>query len=55
YSGPDMQESDSIPRRLVARVCLDALDTPQAIGRIIEVTSSPAQAPVALDAWLALS
>ncbi|MEB3200582.1 MAG: SDR family oxidoreductase [Synechococcaceae cyanobacterium] len=41
YSGPDQQESDSIPRRLVARCCLEALDTPASIGRILEVTSSP--------------
>ncbi|MEI8251848.1 MAG: SDR family oxidoreductase, partial [Synechococcus sp. ELA057] len=40
FSGPDQQESDSIPRRLVARVCLDALEDPQAIGRIVEITSS---------------
>ena len=41
WSGPDTQESDSIPRRLVARCCLEALDTPASIGRILEVTSSP--------------
>ena len=41
WSGPDTQESDSIPRRLVARSCLEALDTPASIGRILEVTSSP--------------
>jgi uncharacterized protein YbjT (DUF2867 family) len=40
YSGPDQQESDSIPRRLVARCCLEALNTPASIGRIVEVTSS---------------
>ena len=55
YSGPDVQESNSIPRRLVARVCVDALETPAAIGRIIEVTSSAGQAPVALGDWLAVS
>ena len=53
YSAADQQESNSIPRRLVARVCLDALQTPAAINRIIEVTSSPAQPPVALADWLA--
>jgi uncharacterized protein YbjT (DUF2867 family) len=52
YSGPDRQESDSIPRRLVARVCLDALDTPAAIGRIIEVTSSTSQPQIPLQHWL---
>ncbi|KEF42015.1 MAG: NADH-flavin reductase [Cyanobium sp. CACIAM 14] len=53
FSGPDQQESDSIPRRLVARVCLDALDTPAAVGRIIEITSSPQQQAVELAEWLA--
>ena len=53
FSGPNLQESDSIPRRLVARVCVEALQTPAAIGRIIEITSSPAQPPQALPTWLA--
>ena len=52
YSGPDTQESNSIPRRLVARVCLDALDTPESIGRIIEVTSNRSQPQVPLHQWL---
>ncbi|MFN7898444.1 MAG: SDR family oxidoreductase [Synechococcaceae cyanobacterium] len=43
YSGPDQQGSDSIPRRLVARCCLEALDTPACIGRIVEVTSGTSQ------------
>jgi uncharacterized protein YbjT (DUF2867 family) len=55
FSGPDEQESDSIPRRLVARVCLDAVASPAAIGRIIEVTSSPEQPAVGLGEWLASS
>jgi uncharacterized protein YbjT (DUF2867 family) len=53
FTGPDQQESNSIPRRLVARVCLDALETPAAIGRILEVTSSREQPPQTLAAWLA--
>jgi uncharacterized protein YbjT (DUF2867 family) len=52
YSGPDEQESQSIPRRLVARVCLDALETPAAEGRIIEITSRPDQPRQSLDQWL---
>jgi uncharacterized protein YbjT (DUF2867 family) len=52
YSGPDTQESNSIPRRLVARVCLEALETTASIGRIIEVTSSPSQAQTPLQQWL---
>jgi uncharacterized protein YbjT (DUF2867 family) len=53
YSDADQQQSNSLPRRLVAQVCLDALEAPAAIGRIIEITSSPAQPPQALQAWLA--
>jgi uncharacterized protein YbjT (DUF2867 family) len=55
YSGADQQESNSIPRRLVARVCLEALRNPAAEGRIIEITSSPQQPPQPLDIWLAAS
>ena len=55
YSEADAQESDSIPRRLVARVCLDALDNPAANGRIIEVTSSPDQPQAPLEQWLTTS
>ena len=53
FTGPDQQESDSIPRRLVARVCLDAVASTAAIGRIIEITSSPEQPAQSLDDWLA--
>jgi uncharacterized protein YbjT (DUF2867 family) len=53
FSGPDQQESDSIPRRLVARVCLDALDTPAAADRIIEITSKAEQPGQNLAGWLA--
>jgi uncharacterized protein YbjT (DUF2867 family) len=53
FSGPDRQQSDSIPRRLVAQVCLDALAAPASIGRIIEITSSPKQQPQPLQTWLA--
>lgn len=53
YSGPDQQESQSIPRRLVARVCLEALASPASEGRIIEITSRPDQPAHSLDQWLA--
>lgn len=53
YSTPGEQESGSIPRRLVARVCLDALETPASVGRIIEVTSRSTQPSASLAAWLA--
>jgi uncharacterized protein YbjT (DUF2867 family) len=52
FSGADQQERDSIPRRLVARVCLEALGTPASVGRIIEITSSPEQPPQPLSQWL---
>ena len=39
----------------VARVCLDAVESPAAIGRIIEITSSPQQPAVPLAEWLASS
>ena len=52
YCGPNQQESSSLPCRLVARVCLEALATPAASRRIIEITSSPNQQPQALNQWL---
>jgi uncharacterized protein YbjT (DUF2867 family) len=55
YSAADQQESDSIPRRLVARVCLEAVESPAAIGRIIEITSAPGLPAVGLADWLASS
>ncbi len=53
WSGPDQQESDSIPRRLVARCCVEALQTPASIGRIVEVTSSAELEPMAMADALA--
>lgn len=57
FSGADQQEDGSLPRRLVARVCLDALEVPASAGRIIEITSTlpdvPAPEPPALASWLA--
>lgn len=53
YSGPEEQDSDSIPRRLVARVCLDALDTPASEGRILEITSRPGHPQQSVGQWLA--
>lgn len=53
FSGADQQDSRSIPRRLVARVCLDALETPAAIGRIVEITSGAEVPQSSLAGWLA--
>ena len=41
FSTADQQQDGRIPRRLVARVCLEALETPQSHRRIIEITSTP--------------
>ncbi len=40
FTGPDLQKDAYIPRRLVAKSCIEALQTPSSINRIIEVTSS---------------
>jgi uncharacterized protein YbjT (DUF2867 family) len=53
YSQADQQESNSIPRRLVARCCVDALHTPTSIGQVIEVTSAADQPQISLDQALA--
>ena len=55
FSAADQQQSSSIPRRLVAQVCLDALAEPAASGRIIEITSSAQQPRCSLAEWLAQS
>ena len=48
YTPADQQQSNSIPRRLVARCCVEALHTPASIGQVIEVTSSSEQPVVGL-------
>ena len=48
WTGPNQQEKDSIPRRLVARCCVEALNTPASIGKILEVTSSASRPLIAL-------
>ena len=53
FSAAGEQESNNIPRRLVARVCLDALDTPASIGRIVEITSRPGHPAQSLADWIA--
>ncbi len=40
FSGQRTQEEGSIPRRLVAKSCIDALKTKESIEKIIEITSS---------------
>ncbi len=41
YSKEDTQIKGSIPRRLVAKCCIDSLKNNESINKIIEVTSSP--------------
>ena len=53
FSSADQQQSQSIPRRLVAQVCIDALEEPSACGQIIEITSSAEQPQQSLADWLA--
>ena len=53
YSPADQQERDSIPRRLVARCCVEAMRSTASIGRVIEVTSSVNQPQVSLDEAIA--
>lgn len=55
FTDADQQESSSIPRRLVARVCLDAIELPAAVGRILEITSAADVVPQALGDWLAVN
>ena len=42
FSGEKSQEEGSIPRRLVAKSCIEALKTKDSIEKIIEITSSEA-------------
>ena len=55
FSAADQQQSNSIPRRLVARVCLEALEVAAASGRIIEITSAADQPARSLQQWLETS
>jgi uncharacterized protein YbjT (DUF2867 family) len=52
FTGANQQESNSIPRRLVARVCLDALESPASVGQTIEITSGPKEPGESLSDWL---
>ena len=40
YTSEDTQYKGSIPRRLVAKCCIDSLSNKESINKIIEVTSS---------------
>lgn len=52
-TGAGEQQSRSIPRRLVARLCLEALAEPASEGRILEVTSDPALPVISLAQGMA--
>ena len=53
YSPAEQQERDSIPRRLLARCCVEAMRSTASIGRVIEVTISVNQPQVSLDEAIA--
>lgn len=53
YTSANQQLRNSIPRRLVARCCVEALHCNASIGRVIEVTSSTEQPPISLDQAIA--
>ena len=40
FTGPNIQQDAYIPRRLLAKCCIEAINTPTSIGKIIEITSS---------------
>ena len=44
-SGANTQRQGTIPRRLVARYCLECLDTSDTIGKVQEITSKTRQTP----------
>ncbi len=48
FTGPDIQEDAYIPRRLVARSCIEAVKTPSSVGKIIEITSSTQENPLSM-------
>ena len=52
WSGPNQQDSNSIPRRLVAQSCVEALQTPASIGQILEITSSKDLQPSSMSSYL---
>ena len=52
WTGADLQTSDSIPRRLVARCCVEALNTPASIGHVLEITSRPGAPSLSLAEFL---
>ena len=49
YTQKDSQEEGSIPRRLVAKCCIDALKLDNSIGEIIEITSRVSQERITLE------
>jgi len=49
YSKEDSQTEGSIPRRLVAKCCMDAIKNKDSINKIIEITSSKEYKKVAFQ------
>jgi len=49
YTKKNIQEEGSIPRRLVAKCCIEALNTKNSISKIIEITSNADQRKISLE------
>ncbi len=48
YTAADFQQDAYIPRRLLAKCCIEALQTPESKNKIIEVTSSKEQPSITM-------
>lgn len=49
YSKENTQEDGSIPRRLLAKCCIESLNSKASLGKIIEITSSKDQKKVTFE------
>tara|TARA_Y100001968_G_C19240236_1_gene659048 strand:+ start:154 stop:822 length:669 start_codon:yes stop_codon:yes gene_type:complete len=49
YTQKNTQEDGSIPRRLVAKCCIEALNTKNSVSKIIEITSSADERKTTLE------
>tara|TARA_Y100001968_G_scaffold229757_1_gene212556 strand:- start:231 stop:905 length:675 start_codon:yes stop_codon:yes gene_type:complete len=49
FSSENKQEEGSIPRRLVARSCIESLNTKSSLRKIIEITSNTKQQKISME------
>ena len=49
YTQENIQEEGSIPRRLVAKCCVEALETRNSLNKIIEITSNAKQPKLSMN------